>query len=330
MSRLFLKEPLMRAYRCPISAQICAIPILASTLFGPNGDMPEARAIAFLAREIPQWSPTHNCFSCHNNGDAARALYTAKRLGFTIPPKSLEDTTAWLTEPKRWEHNGGNGEFNDRRLARVQFAAALQIATESGAVQNSEPLVEAAIALAMEQSADGSWLNDSTALIGSPATYGRPLATFMARETLKAADSSRFATNIQRAESWLRSVKIHNVMDAAVVLLASAGPSGPDWIRARADAFALLKHGQADDGGWGPFVTAVPEPFDTALVLLALSQNMDSFDCLAMMRHGREFLIASQLPDGSWNETTRPSGAESYAQRISTTGWATLALLATR
>ena len=34
-----------------------------------------------------------------------------------------------------------------------------------------------------------------------------------------------------------------------------------------------------------------------------------------------------QEADGSWPETTRPPGADSYAQRISTTGWALLALL---
>jgi hypothetical protein len=45
---------------------------------------------------------------------------------------------------------------------------------------------------------------------------------------------------------------------------------------------------------------------------------------------GRAYLVANQNPDGSWAETTRPAGAESYAQRLSTTGWATLALLATR
>jgi hypothetical protein len=40
------------------------------------------------------------------------------------------------------------------------------------------------------------------------------------------------------------------------------------------------------------------------------------------------YLIDQQQADGSWAETTRPSGGESYAQRISTTAWALLALLA--
>ena len=93
---------------------------------------------------------------------------------------------------------------------------------------------------------------------------------------------------------------------------------------------ALLRRGQSTDGGWGPFVTAPPEPFDTALVLLALEGVTDAPQAGAMRRRGRAFLIATQRPDGSWPETTRPPGGESYAQRISTTAWATSALLAVR
>jgi len=36
-----------------------------------------------------------------------------------------------------------------------------------------------------------------------------------------------------------------------------------------------------------------------------------------------------QESDGGWPETTRPSGSQSYAERISTTGWVVYALLET-
>ena len=108
--------------------------------------------------------------------------------------------------------------------------------------------------------------------------------------------------------------------------------------------------GQAPDGGWGLYATSPSEPFDTAVAVLALSAVLDrtrrpelqlgrvrvgaSFssgarDSRAPSRRGRRFLVETQLSDGSWPETTRPTGQESYAQRISTTGWATLALLET-
>jgi hypothetical protein len=48
-----------------------------------------------------------------------------------------------------------------------------------------------------------------------------------------------------------------------------------------------------------------------------------------MIQRGRRYLLKMQDDDGLWTETTRPSGAESYAQRLSTSGWATLALLLT-
>jgi hypothetical protein len=65
------------------------------------------------------------------------------------------------------------------------------------------------------------------------------------------------------------------------------------------------------------------------VVLLALSAVAPSGSITARISRGREFVIGKQLPDGSWPETTRPAGQESYAQRISTAGWATMALLVT-
>ena len=41
----------------------------------------EARAVAFLSREVPLWRREHPCYSCHNNGDAARALIAAAERG---------------------------------------------------------------------------------------------------------------------------------------------------------------------------------------------------------------------------------------------------------
>ena len=91
-----------------------------------------------------------------------------------------------------------------------------------------------------------------------------------------------------------------------------------------------MRQGQSDDGGWGPLVQSPPEPFDTALAILALAQGKPLPDVKNMIARGRAFLIAQQRKDGSWMETTRPAGDVSYAQRISTAGWATLALLASR
>ena len=82
---------------------------------------------------------------------------------------------------------------------------------------------------------------------------------------------------------------------------------------------------QTSDGGWGPSSSAPAEIFDTAIVVLALKAAGET----KLIQRGREFLIRSQQTSGGWPETTRPPGSQSYAQHISTTAWATLALLAT-
>jgi len=77
-------------------------------------------------------------------------------------------------------------------------------------------------------------------------------------------------------------------------------------------------------------VKSAAETFDTALVVLALAPHAGDKQVQGMLRRGRAYLVSTQAADGSWQETTRPAGSESYAQRLSTAGWAVLALLATK
>ena len=290
---------------------------------------PEGRALAYLAKEVPAWSPEHKCYSCHNNGDGARALYTGLRLGLPLPAKTLDDTTRWLADPERWDKNGGDGPFNDRKLARIQFAHALVEASAAKQIDDPRPLQNAAKLVADLQDADGSWnVGGEGGVVGHPATYGPFLATAAALRTLRQADPPRYRKAIARAEAWLTSAKVESMLDAAAVLIALDGHDADDAKRQRQRCLELIRKGQAKDGGWGPFATSPPEPFDTAVVLLALVRQPASAENQERLSRGRAFLVACQEADGSWPPTTRPPGADSYAERISTTGWATLALLA--
>jgi hypothetical protein len=290
---------------------------------------PERRALDYLAHEVPKWSVENKCYSCHNNGDAARALFTAVRMGETIPEKALADTTAWLTKPDRWDHNGGEGPYSDKKLALLQFAAALADAVDAGLVKDREPLESAAVRVAAGQEQDGSWPVDAAASIGSPATHGASLATYLARRTLSRADSKRFHHSITKADEWLRHAAVKSELDAGAILRALAKDTTGDAVKQRRRCLELIRKGEAPDGGWGPYVATPPEAFDTAIVLLGLVEQTDRTEIEPMIQRGRTFLLRLQKEDGSWPETTRPSGAVSYAQRLSTTGWATVALLAT-
>jgi hypothetical protein len=285
------------------------------------------RAIEYLSREVPRWANENRCYSCHNNGDAARAVYAAVKR-YRVPEEALRDTTEWLANPSLWDSNRGDPAFSDKKLARIQFASALATASNAGFVPSQRPLIEAAESLLPDQETDGAWLVDGGELPGSPVTYGNTLATYMARNAIERANqhsaSPRFADSVRRANQWLLARKPASVPDAAALLLAF-----PNHDRVRHDGLEFLTRTHTSDGGWGPHLYAPAEAFDTALALLALAALPKSEKTAGMIGRGRQFLLSIQQPAGGWPETTRPSGSQSYAQHISTSGWAALALLAT-
>lgn len=290
-------------------------------------------AIVYLEDEVTRWPTENHCYACHHNGDAARALMIAARQGWPVNDRALKTSRPWLDRPGRWEEEGYKGEFYDRTLSSLQFAWGLTAAQQTTQDAPPESLAAAAKLVAATQSADGSWQIDAPGTAGSPVTYGPMLATVVGREVLIAA-GQEFIDARRRADTWLAARHPQSVFDAAALLLIdthgpSAGESSPLSEMLRDECFDLIAKGQTAQGGWGPYVVSRAEPFDTALVVLGLQRQFaQAPDRLApMIAAGRRYLVESQLPDGSWPPTTRPPGANSHAQRISTTAWSLLALL---
>jgi hypothetical protein len=244
-------------------------------------------------------------------------LYVARERGYAVADDALTRTTQWLRKPAAWDSNRGNPAASDKKLARIQFAAALGAASRAGLVRDARVLGEAARLVAEHQEKDGSWRVETGTLAGSPATYGAVLATYLSREALKDGGRERFRVEIAKADGWLGSVKPVSTFDASALLLALPG---------REDLARVIVASQAGDGGWGPFRGAPAEPFDTAVAMLALQGRGEAADAIA---RGRAYLIRTQLEPGGWPETTRPPGGQSYAQHLSTTAWAALALMST-
>lgn len=271
---------------------------------------PEQRAVEYLSGEVATWSRENQCFSCHNNGDAARTLFIASRRGYRVPPDAVAETKAWLLEPQKWASGKANPVFSDLKLAHIQFAAAL---AEMEPVPQ-ETLIAAARLLLPFQHFDGSWQVDPASSAGSPVTYGTALATQIAQGVLKRAGDERFDEAVARATGWFSGLKPRSLLDLAVLFTEGHASVAP-----------ILKS-QSSDGGWGPYPGAPSEPFDTAVAMLALH---DAPASSVPISRARAYLLNSQLPNGGWLETTRPPGSKSYAQHVSTSAWATLALLMT-
>jgi hypothetical protein len=288
-----------------------------------------SRAVDHLAREVPRWPAEEKCFSCHNSGVGAAALFAAVRRGHKVPDKALAETKRWLTQPDKWDGKRDGGTPTDQPLARVQFGAALAEAIDAGAVKERRPLLDAARLIAADQRKDGSWQVNAEGTLGSPTTLGPALATHLARGVLAKADAKAHAEAIARADRWLRRFEAKCVPDAAAVLLALEGSDDREAAEQRQRCLRLLRKAQDKQGGWGPYATSAAEPFDTALALLALARYPKEEGVAEAIRRGRDYLVGAQEKEGTWPETTRPAGAVSYAQRTATTGWALQALLAT-
>jgi hypothetical protein len=294
----------------------------------PQPSSPEQRAAAFLAAEVPKWRKEHDCYSCHNNGDAARVLAWCVKEGVLSDRAGLEDTLKFLAAPERWDANGPDGPFKDKKLARIQFAVALAWSHGAEVINDDDAMKRAAALVAELQSEDGSWSTDAPGAIGSPVTYGKALATAEATRVLMEAHDERYDEAIEKGYQWLIDNEPKSVLDAAATLLGLS-PAGDVADARRKQCLELIARGQSGDGGWGPFVNSPSEVFDTALVVLALSTTTRKVLDERISR-GRKYLLATQEADGGWPATTRPPGVDSYAQRISTSAWATMALLSTR
>jgi squalene cyclase len=186
-----------------------------------------------------------------------------------------------------------------------------------------DALDRAAALVVVHQGDDGSWRLSESQTLGGPTFYGTSLATAMAWRTLRATRTRSTEPALAKAGGWLRSTNPVTVLDASSVLFGLDRDVDAAAVTQRQKCLDILKRGQGPDGGWGPYLTSQSEPFDTALAVLALAGAGNE----EMIARARDYLVKSQNDDGSWPETTRPPNGESYAQRISTTAWALLALL---
>ncbi|MCA9184955.1 MAG: hypothetical protein KDA99_05025 [Planctomycetales bacterium] len=285
------------------------------------------KAIAYLQREVTAWPQQNDCFSCHNNGDGARALIHATTHGWPVPSDTLAATVGWLNEPDAWTRKNEALPLDDTDLALYQFTATAQAAAVAGIPVKRASLLTACRSLAALQTEEGSWPAAKNALVGNPTTYGTPLATTLVTRCLQQTDARTFAAPVSQARSWMRQQRPRNILNAAALLGYCAEETDAEWKELQEHCRELILAGQHDDGGWGPFANVGSEPFDTAIVLLAfnLSNNRDSLGTVSA--RARDYLASTQNKDGSWPETTRPANGESYAQRISTTAWCLTALL---
>lgn len=306
------------------------------------------RAIVYLSAEVRDWSRNNGCFSCHNNGVAAVALFSAKRQRFEVPDEALAETIEWLKDPHEWENNRDDPAVSDKKLARFHFALARAEAVNADAIDRGPVQAELAEMLVADQAESGAWVVDPQQVLGSPLTLGDVFATALAAVTLMRISGTPHQVQIAKGLDWVAIAPARSTVDRGSKLMLM--PAIPGIRRFVGDAAGMppaaevdadqipglakaLTDTQNSDGGWGPYPNTPSEIFDTCVAVLGLGLAREvpticeDDACSEALTKAMKYLLDAQLPAGGWRATTRPSGGDSYAQHIATTAWVLFTLL---
>ena len=197
-----------------------------------------------------------------------------------------------------------------------------------------------AIWLKRRQAPDGHW----RVLTSRPPIESNDIeVTAVAMRALQmfAPPSKRaeYATAVDRARAWLTTARANATEERAFRLLGSSWAGASKEILERAARELLAR--QSNDGGWAQLDTMPSDAYATGQALFALRESGAVAPNDRAYRKGLEFLLRTQIDDGSWPVETRAVPIQAYFESgfpygvnqwisAAATGWATAALALAR
>jgi hypothetical protein len=298
-----------------------------------------ARAVGAALPLLQQSSETffaksgQGCVSCHHQALPALALQLARERGFKVNEEKARrqaETTRRILAGRRERLLQGAGVAD-------QLDAAYWLVALAAAGTARDDTTDAVVHyLALKQAKDGRW---RPTLFRPPANDGDFTATALAVRGLQLfgppGRGEEIAGRVAKARDWLLSAAPRSTEDRTFQLL------GLKWAGARKEdidkAAAGLLAEQGKDGGWPQLASMPGDAYATGQVLVALQQSGAVSIADAAYRHGTQFLLKTQLADGSWFVQSRSLPVQPYfesgfphgrSQFIScaATSWATAAL----
>jgi hypothetical protein len=147
---------------------------------------------------------------------------------------------------------------------------------------------------------------------------------------------AEYRRSVDRAVRWLEKAEPASTEDHVFQVLGLTwGGGSRETIRKTASQLLAL---QRSDGGWGQIPRLPSDAYATGQALVALQQSAIVAPGNAQYRRGLQYLVQSQLADGSWLVRTRspsfqpyfdsdfPHGHDQFISAAAT-NWAVMALL---
>lgn len=297
------------------------------------------RSLTLLQRNNVVFMQKSGCVSCHNNTLTEMTVAAARQSRIAVDDQIVaRQMRATATYLEGWR---------DRALQGIGIPgdADSMGAILLGMADANYPPDAATDAMAVflknHQSPDGRWYSTAyrppleSSDIQTTAVTMRGLQVFAPQ-----AQRADYDRAVQHAAAWLSRAQPRTTEDRAYQLLGLAW-AGTDRKIIKQAAAGLLAE-QRPDGGWAQLPSLASDAFATGQALVALAQSGALPVADAAYQRGAQYLMGTQLADGSWYVKRRalpiqpyfesgfPHGRDQFISAAAT-NWATMALaLATR
>ncbi len=304
------------------------------------------RAIGYLQTESASWLNTRKCAACHHVPMPLWALSEAERQGYAIDKKFLADTTESLLgskekliaskifpNPAETPDPRPQGRGLNMGLPFLALAAQSLPSLKDGQKESLKLITEEIV---KKQQPNGSWEFFAT-LRRPPINESQTTDAVWIIMALQGAtgpdapESQRVA--LSKAIAWLDAASLSDIHQDKVlkVLMGARSGKSRETLQTAIDELLAL---QRADGGWSQ---TVPEwksdAFATGQTLYVLSLAGYTADQPEIKR-AMDFLVATQMPDGSWPMRSRstPNGEPGSSKLLTpitcaASSWATLGLV---
>lgn len=293
------------------------------------------KLVPWLERATAGATAHNKCFTCHNHALPVIALAEAQRRNFVVDGDNLtaqlEHTAAHL-ERGRQDYLKGKGQGG-----RVLTAGFALWTLDAGEVPPNDTTAVVAGYLVREQNKSDHWVKAGRR---PPSEGSEFTATYVALRGLRHfAPEAEIASSVARfvaADRWLTEALPRDTEDAVFRLkslaLVNAG-------RRRLDSAVQDLLGQQNaDGGWSQKVDMSSDAYATGTVLATLLQEGELPRDHVAVVSAAEYLLSTQLDDGTWHVVTRADGFQPYYESgfphgedqflsVAASSWAALALL---